>query len=739
MDAFSFQAVEHFCGGLPDICGGLPDFCGGPGESCGGPGACNSLENSTKTRPPKLHSHVLYKLFRCGKCGRCGQLHVKTRTYVKKTLYDDVGTRRPTEAGQQKRKIMKKQLFIAAAALLALAGCSSDEFVGDNTSPTTSDANGAIQFTSDAGKITRADRATSASNLGYSFHVYATKAAEGSTNADDDDVFSNVFALNPYSSPASGSHSPYWVWYTASTANQTTSNTSNWDYVGKAATGDPASPTYGTDGHKVTLTSDQTIKYWDYSAKKYEFVAYKETEGSPTISNYTKDGFTVTATAAQLAGLYVADKVTLLNADANLSPSKPANNSATVNKIGDVVKFTFRAAASKVRLGIYETIPGYDVRNIKFYYTNSTEQSSTTNAYLTGSFNGTSSGAEGTYNVTYNASGLAIFDASAAASTYFDFGSFASATPENVGTAIGTLSTSPMWATGSSTYQSVLPNTDNVANMILKVDYELYNATSGETIKVNGATAVVPQMYMTWNPNYAYTYLFKISDNTNGKTKPGDGNPVGLYPITFDAVTVATTDGAEVGTITTVSTPAITTYQEGSVVDIETTEPVVSKHGITYANANGPIYITVNTDGTLASLTAENTKLYTVAEGTTETDLILTTKTKTSSALLSILAADEEKQGITFTSGKAAKFTPAASTTYAIEYKVSDAVTAVYSPATGTYVSGTKYFTDNTGATEVDTSAFVAGTTDVSSYYVLTTPAAPAVYQYKIIVVGAGS
>lgn len=38
--------------------------------------------------------------------------------------------------------------------------------------------------------------------------------------------------------------------------------------------------------------------------------------------------------------------------------------------------------------------------------------------------------------------------------------------------------------------------------------------------------------------------------------------------------------------------------------------------------------------------------------------------------------------------------------------------------ATGTYVDGTTYYTDATGATEVDSSGFVAGTTDVSSYYV---------------------
>lgn len=41
-----------------------------------------------------------------------------------------------------------------------------------------------------------------------------------------------------------------------------------------------------------------------------------------------------------------------------------------------------------------------------------------------------------------------------------------------------------------------------------------------------------------------------------------------------------------------------------------------------------------------------------------------------------------------------------------------------YIQATGTYVEGTTYYTDNTGTTEVDTTGFVEGETDVSEYYV---------------------
>ena len=625
--------------------------------------------------------------------------------------------------------IMKKNYLLATAlALMAMASCSDNDFVGGEEVQNAK--KGAIQFVSNTPSMTRASGASAAEALGYKFKVYAVKQVSS--------VYSNVFAGDAYSNASdyNADDKAYWVWYNTSTAGTTTSNTSNWDYVGAAGT-------HGTTDHLATLTTAQTIKYWDYAASQYEFVAYSATVGSPTISKYKKDGFTVVATPAQMAGLYIADKLTINTK--NATPSKPATNSSTVNKIGDVVRFTFRNAATQVRLGIYETIPGYEVRNIKFRPNTTGEgaefDETTAKAILTGSFNGTTSSTE-TFNITYNSTtGIAEFDNTAATpNNHFDFGTFTSTS------GIGITSTAPTWAgpTTQPYYQPVFPNTDNVANMILYVDYELYNATSHETIKVKGAKAVIPSIYMKWNPNYAYTYLFKISDNTNGTTGTTEGtDPVGLYPITFDAVTIAASDGQEVGTITTVSSPAITTYQKGSVVDIEETTPsVISEHGITYANANGPIYITVNTNGTLESLTSTNTKLYTVAEGTTEADLILNAKTKTEAtggaALTVPLGAEETLQGITFATSTTAKFTPTAGTTYAVEYKVSDAVEAVYAAVANetTLTKDKKYYTSNTGEGE-----FISEGTEVSNgtnYYERTTDPVPAVYQYKIIEVAAG-
>ena len=525
---------------------------------------------------------------------------------------------------------MKKIIYFAAA-LLGMASCTSEEYVGDRN---LKDANeqAPISFSFDVPNATRAEGAVAAQKLGYAFKVYATKTVNSAV--------SNVFATDQYStaSDASFHNKAYWVWYTTNTAGTTTSNTHNWEYVGQ--TGTITLP----ESKSLTLSTDQTIKYWDYDASQYDFVAYTTTVGTPTITKYTTAGFTVQATPDELAGLYIADKVTV-----------------AVANIGDVVQFTFRTGATKVRLGIYETIPGYEVKNVTFLpYNTSGFTQSTTNALLSGSFHGNNTSEDrntvGVYNVTYNAT-TSIPEFAWSTSTtanYFDFGTFDSSS------ALGVTSTAPTWATGSANYVSVKPNQEHNANMIMKVNYELYNAVTHETIHVKEATAVVPAMYMKWNPNYAYTYLFKISDNTNGTTGTVGTSPEGLYPITFDAVTIAAT-GTEEGTVTTVSTPSITTYQAGS----------VSSAGITYAVTDKPIYITVNTEGTLAELTTTNTKLYSVAAGTTEASLMTVAPT-TAATGLSILSAEETVNSVTFASGTAAKFTPTAADTYAVEYTDGD-------------------------------------------------------------------
>ena len=155
---------------------------------------------------------------------------------------------------------MKKNLFLAALAIVALASCTDSEFVGDNSPDNNPTANeNAIVFNSGAKTVTRADHvgADAADLLGGKFIVEGFKG-NGSTM---DVVFNN-----------------YYVNWTANTAGKTESNTSDWEYVGTAAAAPSTLPSGAT----------QSIKYWDYNTSQYDFAAYST--GKLTAANVLTTG-----------------------------------------------------------------------------------------------------------------------------------------------------------------------------------------------------------------------------------------------------------------------------------------------------------------------------------------------------------------------------------------------------------------------------------------------------------------
>ena len=151
---------------------------------------------------------------------------------------------------------MKKNLFLAALALVALASCSDNEFVGNDNSPDeiNNQGNQAIVFNSGANAMTRADIMGSAAAdlLGKNFYVVGTKGTEAETYPTKDLVFDN-----------------YLVHYGINTAGTTESNTANWEYVGVVPGSAP------TDNYvKLSSLNIQTIKFWDYSTTQYDFFAF---------------------------------------------------------------------------------------------------------------------------------------------------------------------------------------------------------------------------------------------------------------------------------------------------------------------------------------------------------------------------------------------------------------------------------------------------------------------------------
>ena len=477
---------------------------------------------------------------------------------------------------------MKKKLFFAAMAIVALASCSSDEIIGDSPSPTPEKASNAIVFTSGTKAITRADiyGATAAEMLGGMFVVEGTKGTEAADAPSSTVVFDN-----------------YLVGYDYNTAGKTESNSNNWEYVGKES-GITNRMTSGTwtalHGTGTNIAKVQSIKYWDYSVPQYDFIAWSTGKREAvTGSDNAVSGSKVKVTRINTGNTLASDgfKMTALSAADLMECYYTDINTVPKASYGQPVTLKFKNMAAKVRVALYETVPGYSIKDVNFYTSDANPTaptdlgSGTTGAatlFTMGSDVLPQSGEVtvfyphiGTGNNTkqdYNKASVTVNSISGGAtSTTQAFGTLnytGRETNYEVDNQIYLGRTLPnatfAGAAGDNYYTAVIPNTNGMP-LTLRVDYTLVATDgSGEEIKIYGAKAVVPATYTVWQPNYAYTYIFKISDNTNGWTSQTATDPKGLFPITFDAVVADFVDAnAEQTTITTVATPSITTYQQG--------------------------------------------------------------------------------------------------------------------------------------------------------------------------------
>ena len=577
---------------------------------------------------------------------------------------------------------MKKYLFIAASAL-ALASCSSEDFVGTEGGNVDNGANKAINFGGGTGKITRAsvlegDKAANALNEKFVVFGYKTKS---------DNSTSTVF--------------DHYTIKWNNKAGQTESNKKGWEYVGIIP-------------NSLSKLQDQTIKYWDYSATQYDYVAFSfgtATQGTgegkvkATAVTTTPD-YTLEGNVEELAKCFIADRIT---AKPNLSADKKLGNKLIGYK--DDVQFNFRSLATKVTMGIYEIVPGYSIKDVKFYSDANTKLDDAKNAPTLYSTSKNIPSGNGTVTVTfpttdekktdYNKAHVefkpTIADNDMISAISFQelskVGKEKAEKEENVyiGRNITEFST-PKNTDNTKKYKTVIPA--HVGSLTLKVDYTLVSIDgSGETIKVTGATAVVPEKYTNWEPNYAYTYIFKISDKTNGSTGTKPDDPAGLYPITFDAIVTETETGKQ-ETITTVENNSITTYAKDEInneyktnaniyVSVNNSTKLHINKGVEDATpTNVKLYTAVGT-GTYSTITeaavahclASNKATTGPNDAKTLTDGTNTlTVTPTPANDLSIvdqIKADDAVDGNAI-SGNFAKFTPTEKGTYVFEFTDGD-------------------------------------------------------------------
>ena len=625
---------------------------------------------------------------------------------------------------------MKKYLLFASA-ILAFASCTSDTFTGTDDEARQAQGEKAITFGFDVPAATRASGAEAATKLNNQFIVWGEKNETADAPAAGNFVFPD-----------------YKVAYTANTAYTTTSNTKDWEYVGLSWTSAEAANI--TEATTAVTTNVQTIKYWDYAATSYTFTAVsakpadisggkvkikKLTSGSTV---YDK-GYEVTVTNdADLNSLYFADRV-------NIAQSSDKDRTAT-NQYGGNVTFTFRNGQSQVRAGMYETIPGYDVKVTSFYYVDDADPTfatmdspSTTN--FVANVPNTATGVAGKFTVKY-------YDATVASIKNHPTISFAPTTASNTktyitlgdqiaaATKLGETSTAATFDKTSGAFTTFFPQESNDKSLKLKVDYQLKNTVTGEIINITGKTAEVPAQYLQWKPNFKYTYLFKINDND-------------LYPITFDAVVIEAENG-EVEYITTVSEPSITTFgvKDSKYVHGGNEYAVGTNIYATIVQGSGVItpVLTGTPNAYVYTATCSDPAYITeaaVAEAIAEKAIgrVTTPNITIADASASIAATvpGEDGKPITSLANKAILISSATAGYYVVAYKATagsaTATTADYS-ATATYYSMTA---DAKGFYPVATPTAAQITDWATEKANFTTDPTQPVYVYKVIKVAAAA
>lgn len=301
---------------------------------------------------------------------------------------------------------------------------------------------------------TRANKETGLETISKTFKVWGYKTTGGNYTSGFDQS-QNV--MNGYT-----------VNWTQQTANTTSSNTADWEYVGIA---------------------NQTIKYWDYSATSYRFFSYSipttaagnstapsfsgplTTEGSTNLHasfsipfNYDKDATNVST--PYISNLWLSDNQNFEN-----------------RKYGVCVKLTFAPIITKVRFKFnYQAESQVSITNISFRNVNNAPSPTSGNIIINYPITGMDTQASyiwettGTetepinFTIPYEEEGDLNHQTTTRKKWYFV----------------------PPLGDSKTTQQSAY---------IITAD-------------INGkkATATVPAEFMQWKAGYQYTYIFKITE-----------------------------------------------------------------------------------------------------------------------------------------------------------------------------------------------------------------------------------
>lgn len=502
---------------------------------------------------------------------------------------------------------MKKILFFSLLAGMALAGCTNDELVNDNAF---GGNNEYIRFTYHSDNMTRAEKLQ---NTHYEFGVYAANGGAVMDNylvAHGENELYNDFigGATTYGDPTSQVDGlSYWFYEslgkTDGTYNKTAYNTPDNDQDLKY-----------WDKSKASYT------FWAYTP--YTSNQTEATAPSHNALKATKDGDTFYFTG--LSTFYTQPVEQIATADTRATGESLGYDAEMINynealwakrvwekgNYGQDVPFEFKHINAKVNLKFYSDVKGYNVKIIDAVPSDLGSGTVTPVAAAGVQLSPSTTLQSWTKMTTPQPTVLPTYYSVASGVQVNTSAANAQAAVVNVGLGVATVSenlkfkqpsgnigTTSASATVSPTTLYVLPNcsgssyityartsgeawmdgdctvggvskfnngtSQHVADSTgytLHLSYELIPTDGSTSMKIYDARVFVPASACKWEAGKAYTYVFKITKNSNGTTDPtneidpatesGDkepyvdvtdprvGNEPGLQPIVFDGVTV---------------------------------------------------------------------------------------------------------------------------------------------------------------------------------------------------------
>lgn len=436
---------------------------------------------------------------------------------------------------------MKKLLFMATMATM-IASCSNDSMIDGPNGPVNPE--GPISFMLSSQNMTRA---TALQQTGlYSFGVFAYKSTEPTYNMMENYLVGYMDATNKQG---------YYMTETNQTtlgdAAGTANGSSMWAYekMGNTEYDYTGAEGYYTKDNKRYMSNvdKQYLRYWDLSAPYTMFYAY---------TPYQNASFTGLAAVSYNNG---TKTMTIPGGAIHDGYNNPTDNefmfaSAKVEKAnyGQDVPLKFKHLVAKCNIKFWEDIDGYSVRILNLsnsyggVYAVPAIKSSTDQYTL------------GTYYKTAGASIVFDEDGNGTVSQTNAVAHDLTQTTEAlqfaapVENAIGTTNAN---ASASPTTYYAIPKDASTGGFTFHVSYEL-TSTTGERITVHNATVHVPADMCAWQSNKHYTYVFKITKNTNGSTDeeptinpldPEVSGDAALLPIIFDNCTIEDWDQVDGG------------------------------------------------------------------------------------------------------------------------------------------------------------------------------------------------